>query len=74
MAPHGTTVDVDREEATAVIFGTKDETLAIGRPGRLRLVRGGARHPGGLASIDVLHPDVEIPVPIPRVGNAPAVG
>src|SRR5688572_1280053 len=37
-SPHGTAVDVNREEAAALIFGTKDETLAIGRPGRLRLV------------------------------------
>ena len=31
------------KKATAVIFGTKDETLAIGRPGRLRLVRAAER-------------------------------
>ena len=73
-SPHGTTVDVDREEATAVILGTKDETLAIGRPGRLRLVSRRTRHSRRVAAIDALHPDVEVPVPVPRVGYPPAVG
>ena len=70
---HGTTLKSTREEATAVIFGTKDETLAIGRPGRLRLVSRRTRHPHRVAAVDALHPDVEVPVSVPRVGYPTSV-
>ena len=73
-SPRGTALDVHGEEATAVRFGTKDQTLAIRRPSGLPLVDRRTRHPRRIAAIDALHPDVEVPVSVPRVGYPPAVG
>jgi len=47
---------------------------AIEEPGWLRLVSRRTRHPRRVAAIDTLHPDVEVPVSVPRVRYATSVG
>ncbi len=67
---------IDDVDPAAVALGAEDDARAIGRKGRNHVVGSIARKPHGLASGDLLNPDVGVPLAaaIRGVGSQLAVG
>ena len=73
-ASDGAAVHAHRVERAAVVVRSEHDPLAVGRPGRLRLVRGRAGDADRLATVDALREQIEVAVAIGGEGDAAAVG
>src|SRR5262245_24016863 len=64
----------DEKQAAAVALGAENNTLSIRRPIRLPIVLWRFCHLNRIAAAHLLHPDVEIAVPIGAIGDRAPIG